>query len=64
MTHFSVQEQTYWIQFHDHLSTTQTLLCTKEIAFYCTEVKPYYSAELCSVRDAARLLFLATCSTV
>ena len=55
MTHFSVQEQTCWIQSHDYLSTTQTLLCTKEIAFYCTEVKLYYSAELYSMKDAAKL---------
>jgi len=55
MTHFSVQEQTCWIQSHDHLSTTPKLLFKKETAFYCTEVKLYYSAELYSMKDAARL---------
>jgi hypothetical protein len=64
MTLCSVQEQICWIQSHDHLSKTQTLLCKKEIAFYCTEIKPYYSAELCNMKDAARLLGLAICSTV
>jgi hypothetical protein len=55
MTHLSQQEQSFWIQSHDHLSMTQALLRTKEIAFYRSAVKLYYSAEWYSMKDAGLL---------